>query len=198
MLRVGSFAWIVNRLGDCRGTRYSGSRIADAAGLDDARRPRVLGARAGHRLVDVLEDQSRAVLARCEGIFRDPQGIELTAEEFGLHDLSRVHGRADLPHQFHGLLPSGQRGTDGIGAGKTVIDLAGTGGVVLLPQGGDPPRKVVRLGVEGAIGHPLLAGQSGQLVGLLQLAPLQQGLGLLHEHPGVGLAILFRGAVQAV
>ena len=88
-------------------------------------------------------------------------------------------------------------GPTAFGTGKTSIDLPGTGGIVLLSQGGDPLQEVFRLGVEGAISHPLLDGQGSQLVGLLQLAPLQQGLGLLHEHPGVGLAIVLPWSVPS-
>ena len=166
-------------------------RFADASGLNHAR------SIAGHRLLNILEDQSRTIFAGRKGVFRNPQGIELPAEGFRLADLSGGQGPADLPHQFHGLLPSRQRRTDRVGTGVTAVDLPGAGGIVLLSQGGNPPQEVFRLGVEGTIGHPLLDGQGGQLVGLLQLAPLQQGLGLLHEHAGVGLAIFFRGAVQA-
>ena len=69
--------------------------------------------------------------------------------------------------------------------------------MVLLPQGGDPLQEVVGFGVEGTIGHRLFDGQGGKLVGLFQLAPLQEGLRLFHQHAGVGLAIFFRGAIEA-
>ena len=125
--------------------------------------------------LNILEDQSRPIFAGSKGIVRNPQGIELPAEEFCLADLSGGQGAADLPHQFDGLLPPRQRRADRVGTGITVVDLPGTGGIDLLSQGGNPLQEVFRLGVERTIGHPLLDGQGGQLVGLLQLAPLQQG-----------------------
>ena len=167
-------------------------RLLVVCGLNHAR------GLAGQRLLQRLEDQSRAVLARPEDRIRDLHRLELVVERFRLTGLSGGQGPADLLHQVDGLLPSGRRGTDRIGTGIARIELPRAGGVVLLSREGDPPRDVLRLAFVGAIGHPLLDGQVGQLFGLLQLAPLQEGLGLLHEHLGIGLAVFFRRAAQTV
>ena len=79
-----------------------------------------------------------------------------------LHRHPGIHGVVEAAEDILRAVP-----------GITIVDLPRSGRIVLLPHGGDPPQEIVGPGLEGAKDHALLDGQGGQLIGLLQLAPLQ-------------------------
>ena len=65
-----------------------------------------------------------------------------------------------------------------------------------MPRRGDPREQVLRLGLEGAVGHLLPRGAVGHFLRDRVLSVAEQRLGLLHQHPRVGAATRFRAPLQ--
>ncbi len=104
----------------------------DAWTTGDGYRPRAI------RMVVIVEELGRTRLRLGRKQFPESAWCRVAGKGLRDGESPAGHRRADLPHQFHGLLPPGHGRSDRVGT--AVVAHARAGRIDLLPHGRNPPQ----------------------------------------------------------